>query len=88
MKVEQQKTLDGNGHSVEVGAATWDANARSVRNRYTTASGGFSPRSSSEVPMGDLAPMIELVAENDELSVADCARIIKALSESIVRQTK
>lgn len=38
--------------------------------------------------MADLLPMIELVAENDELSVADCARIIKAVSDSILRQTK
>ena len=85
MKVEQGIDL-GKGHSVEIGAATWDAKDRSVRNRYQTASGGFSPHSSSEVPVGDLVPMLELVAKCDELSVAQCARIINALSASILRQ--
>jgi hypothetical protein len=67
-------------------AATWNSKDRSVRNRYQTASGGFSPHSSSEVPVGDLVPMLELVAKYDELSVAQCASIIGTLSASILRQ--
>jgi hypothetical protein len=86
MKVEQNINL-GNGHSIEIGAATWDSKDRSVRNRYQTASGGFSPHSSSEVPVGDLVPMIELVAKCDDLSIDQCARIINALSASLLRQT-
>lgn len=86
MNVEKHVDL-GDGHSIEVGASTWSSTSRSVRNRYQTASGGFSPRSSSEVPMGDLVPMLTLVAQCDELSIGQCAAIIKALSESIARQS-
>lgn len=77
-----------NGHSVEIGVATWDDgnNCRSVRNRYLTASGGFSPHSSSEIPIEDLVPILCFVAQNDALSVADCAEIIQALGASIGRQ--
>lgn len=74
------------GHSVEIGKATWSPKDRSVRDRYQTASGGFSPRSSSEVPMRDLERIIEFVAQHDELSVTECAKIINALSASILRQ--
>lgn len=76
-----------NGHSVEIGAATWNKNETSVRNRYVTANGGFSPRSSSEIPVGDLTRIIEWVAEHDELSVRDCAAIINALAASVQRQS-
>lgn len=37
--------------------------------------------------MGDLVPMLSLVAQCDELSIGQCATIIKALSESIARQS-
>jgi hypothetical protein len=86
MKVEKARDLDGS-HRIEVGAATWDANARSVRNRFDTPSGHFNLASSSEVPIGDLVPMLELVADHDELSVGQCARIIEVLSTSIRRRS-
>lgn len=76
----------GNGHSIELGEATWDNNARSVRSRYKTSTGGFSPRSSPETPIYDLVPMLQLVAKHDELSPVECAEIISVLAESIKRQ--
>jgi hypothetical protein len=83
-----QQTLDlGDGHLIELGEATWDPqNARSVRDRWPTATGGFSPRSSSEVPMSSLVPMLTFAAQHDELSAAECAEIIIALANSIRRQ--
>ena len=88
MDVEQTKDL-GEGHRIEIGRSTWQNGAeRSVRDRWPTATGGFSPRSSSEVPMKSLAPMICFVAEHNELTVAECAAIIEALAASISRQSK
>jgi hypothetical protein len=50
-----KKVIDlGNDHKIEFGAATWDKNSVSVRNRYPTSTGGFSPRSSSEIPIEDV----------------------------------
>lgn len=86
MDVEHKRELSA-GHSIEIGNSTWrDGEERSVRDRWATANGGFSPHSSSEVPMSSLVPMIEFVAEHDELSVRECATIIKALAASIARQ--
>ena len=75
-----------NGHSIEIGEATWGNNARSVRSRYPTSTGGFSPHSSPETPICDLVPMLELVAQHDELSTLDCAAIINVLLASIIRR--
>jgi hypothetical protein len=58
---------------------------RTVRDRWPTVTGGFNPRSSSEVPMKSLVPMLEFVAEHDELSLVECASIIEALAASIRR---
>lgn len=85
MRVEHQQDL-GDGHRIEIGEATWGGGARSVRNRYPTATGGFSPHSSSEVPLRDLVPMLRLVGEHDELSVAQCAEIVAALAASVLRR--
>jgi hypothetical protein len=83
-----QHTLPlGGGHSIELGESTWDPqNARSVRDRWSTSTGGFSNTQSSEVPMESLVPMLTFVAQHDELSAAECAEIIIALADSIKRQ--
>lgn len=86
MDVQHVKSL-GAGHSLELGRSTWDPdNARSIRDRWATAGGGFSPRSSSEVPIASLTPMIEFAAAHDELTTAECAEIITALAASIKRR--
>jgi hypothetical protein len=86
MKVEHERDL-GAGHRIEIGHSSWDNGAdRSVRDRWPTVTGGFNPRSSSEVPMKSLVPMLEFVAEHDELSVVECAAIIVALAASIRRR--
>lgn len=36
----------------------WDAKAMSVRNRYPTSDGRFSPHSASEIPLWDLEPLL------------------------------
>ena len=76
------------GHSVEIGQASWDENALSIRNRYKTANGGFSPRSSSELPISDLVPVAKFAAQHDKLSISECMQIIIALSDSVLRQNK
>lgn len=73
----------GNGHMIEIGQATWDETKTSVRNRYPTSNGGFSPRSSSEIPMVDIVKIVEFIAENNCLTTNDCARMIEALAKSI-----
>jgi hypothetical protein len=82
----QHQTILGGGHSIELGEATWDQTSRSIRNRYQTSTGGFSPRSSSEIPIDDIVDMTNFAAQHDELSAAQCADIIMALAASIQRQ--
>ena len=74
------------GHSIEVGTSTWDPQERSIRCRYDGPTGRFSPHGSSELPLPDLRPLMEVAAENDLMSAADCAAIIEALAQSIRRQ--
>jgi hypothetical protein len=86
--MEVHDTVDrGDGHLIEFGAATWDPKATSVRNRYPTSSGGFSPHSSSEIPLEDFEPMVVEIANRDLLSPGACARIIQALAQSVARQS-
>ena len=84
MKAEHTRELS-KGHSIEIGVSTWDDKERSIRSRYANATGGFST-GSPEVPMHDIEPMVTFAAEHDELSPADCTRIIVALAESIRRR--
>lgn len=77
----------GPGHFVELGASTWDPQGeRSIRDRWVTKAGGFSPRSSSEVPIASLVPMLLFAGQHDELTASECAAIISALALSIGRQ--
>lgn len=58
MKVEKVIEL-GNGHKIEFGKASWNEQATSLRNRYPTKNGGFSPRSSSEIPIEDVKILLK-----------------------------
>jgi hypothetical protein len=83
----QYRTDLGDGHLIEIGEATWDDSARSIRDRWPANSpSGFNPRNSSEVPMESLVPMLSFAAQHDELSAAACGEIIAQLAASIVRQ--
>lgn len=86
MRVDHVKSL-GNGHSIELGGATWDATVTAVRNRYARADGGFNASASGQVAIYDLVPMVEFVAQHDAMSPAECARLIEALASSIRRKT-
>ena len=86
MNVQHLKNV-GPGHSIELGESTWNPQgARSIRDRWATPGGGFSPRSSSEVPLESLVPMLTFAAQHDELTASECAEIIAALADSIKRQ--
>lgn len=85
MEVDDVVDLGG-GHTIEFGRATWNRDDRSVRNRYPTSTGGFSPRSSSEIPVHDFEPLIVESARRDVFSVDAAERMIAALSNSIGRQ--
>ncbi|MUP40133.1 hypothetical protein [Labilibaculum euxinus] len=70
------KTIElGNGHKIEFGSATWDNKAISIRNRYPTSTGGFSPRSSSEIPIEDIKIMTSESIKNGYLNQADILAI-------------
>jgi hypothetical protein len=86
MKVRKRKII-GPGHSIEFGKATWDPQERSIRNRYATRNGGFSPRSSSELPVGDVEELAVGTAEEDEIDVRGAVRVIRAMLGTIARQT-
>nr|CAP47606.1 putative integron gene cassette protein [uncultured bacterium] len=86
--MEVRRTIDlGDGHSIEVGTPTWDDSGTqtSIRSRYPTANGGFSPRSSSEIPLGDVRHIAIAAADDDLLSQQEIAEIMRALSESLLR---
>jgi len=86
MEVRDKVDL-GDGHLIEIGDATWDGSHTSIRNRYPTSTGGFSPRSSSEIPIGDIEYLTIALADRDLLDVSSCARILAALASSLVRRT-
>jgi hypothetical protein len=77
MKVE--KTIElGNGHKIEFGKATWNASATSLRNRYPTSKGGFSPRSSSEIPIEDVKIILKESVKNGYISNSELIEIAEA----------
>jgi len=76
MKVE--KTIDlGNGHKIELGISSWDETKKSIRNRYPTSTGGFSPRSSSELPVKDISILTIEAIKNDLLSKSELKELIR-----------
>ena len=86
MDVEHSKTrVISPDHSFEVGMSSWSNTEKSIRCRYDNA-GRFSPHGSSELPLHDLQPLMEVAAENDLLNPLECAVIIQALTASIQRQ--
>ncbi|WP_017221376.1 hypothetical protein [Moritella dasanensis] len=89
MKVDKSKTrIINDTHSFEVGISSWNDEEKSIRCRYNAPdSGRFSPHGSSELPLSDLQPLIEVAAENDLLNIPECAAIIEALSKSIANQS-
>lgn len=83
------KSIDlGEGHKIEIEKATWDKTKTqiSIRNRYPTSTGGFSPRSSSELPLGDIKEITAVVAAEDLIAPKDLAEMIAALVASLSRQ--
>lgn len=82
-----RNTIDlGNNHLIEIGEATWNDSEISIRNRYPTSNGGFSPHRSSEIPLGDLEPIMVAIAQRDLLDDATTARLIEALAASLARR--
>jgi hypothetical protein len=85
MQVEWQVEL-GEGHRIEGGRASWGGGrSRSIRNRYATRNGGFSPRSSSELPIGDVELLVIHASQHGELTNLQRAHIIQHLSEDMTR---
>jgi hypothetical protein len=74
------------GHSIEVGGSSWDGRETSICSRYDNDDGTSNPHCSSELPLDDLRPIMEVAAQNDLLDSATCAAIIEALAASIQRQ--
>jgi hypothetical protein len=79
MQVKEKVDL-GDGHFIEFGSSTWDETQESIRNRYPTSTGGFSPHSSSEMPLGDLEELILASARHGWIDVATMKRIMEALA--------
>jgi hypothetical protein len=87
MQVTKSKPIPNcAGHTIEIGKATWDDQETSVRNRYPTKTGGFSPRSSSEIPLGDVKEIVTVIADNDLLTPREITDMIVALSGSLSRK--
>jgi hypothetical protein len=80
MQVQDEIDL-GDGHRIEFGHSTWNPDEISVRNRYPTSTGGFSPRSSSELPIGDVALLAIETLKRGFISKHDAAALIYAATE-------
>lgn len=76
MKVERTVEL-GNGHKIEFGKATWDENTLSLRNRYPTSNGEFSPRSSSEIPIEDVKFIVKESVKNGYITNNELIEIVE-----------
>ncbi|MBN2528474.1 MAG: hypothetical protein JXR76_18950 [Deltaproteobacteria bacterium] len=89
--MDVRKTIDlGNGHCIEIGTATWDDGEKqtSIRNRYPTAKGGFSPRSSSEIPRYDIKHITIAAADDNLLKIIEITEMIAALSDALSRKIR
>ena len=85
--MQVQKALQvSSGHRVEFGNATWHNGCFSLRDRWDTANGGFSPRSSSEIPVESFEALIKIGADNDAFTTAAAAAMIAALAEMIKKR--
>ena len=73
-------------HSIEIGKATWDEDYISIRNRYKTKKGGFSPHSSSELPLNDIQIIVSVVSNEDLLSLKSLQIMMKKILKSMIRQ--
>lgn len=80
--IAQTKVDLGNGHAIEIGAATWDIAQKSVRTRYPASNGGSSSQRSSEIPLGDLGAIVGAVAERDLLDIDTLTRLIEVITAS------
>lgn len=84
--MDVKDTVDlGSGHFIEFGNSTWDASQESVRNRYSTSTGGFNRFSSSEIPLDDIEEIVTETAKRDKLEKNEIVRIIKELLNSLER---
>ena len=85
--MQVQDVVDlGDGHLIEFGPSTWNPNVISVRNRYPTSDGRFSPHSSSEIPLDDLEKIIIEVVKRDLINVKVTTEIISVMANSILRR--
>lgn len=75
-------------HSIEVGTASWSDSETSIRNRHDLENGKFTPHRSSELPIRDIRPIMEVAAQYDLLSPADGAGIIEAIAASLGRRSQ
>jgi hypothetical protein len=74
------------GHSIEFGKSTWDKDSQSIRNRYLTPSGGFSPHSSSEMPIADVFTLALETVRRDYLEPIQTMELLQAVLDSVKRQ--
>lgn len=87
MKVTKSVPTTEPGRTIEIGHPTWDqdSSAYSVRSRRQNCNGGFK-RGSPEVPIGDVASIVEAIAQEDLLPPVEIATMIQVLAGSLSRQ--
>lgn len=89
MKVEWTRVVnEESGHAIEIsapGGSSWGGDQRSIRNRYPTRDGGFSPRSSSEFPTCDLEHLVVAAADNGIVEPDAAVAMISALAQMLAR---
>ena len=86
MNVEDKLVID-NFHSIEWGAATWDEDDFSIRNRFDGEAGRFNKASSSEIPWTDFNQMIIESIRRNHFTNDEIANITRAIADNISQRS-
>lgn len=95
MIVKDRVTLEEYpNYSIEFGVSSWTQNlpeskqSQSVRNRYDTEDGRFTPHNSSEIPIEDIERIVCECMKRDKISILKISNILREAADSIERQLK
>lgn len=83
----KDRVQDSEGHSIEWGAATWNPNDLSIRNRYDNVdSGKFNRSGSGEIPWKDFNLMINHSISRGKFSKEELAEILVSIAANLKEQ--
>jgi hypothetical protein len=79
-------------HKIQIGVSTWtqdnsiDEQTESIRRAVYNENGKFSPHSSSEIPIEDMALLIRACIQRDKISCQEMSDILNDITASMQRK--